>query len=182
MSAGPGLESLVDRKPSMNIMLQTCLFVQGVLKGFDQATNIILDESHERVYSTKCFYRKRILIHLLVFCSNEGNDKIEISRQNHSRQVWWRHHEQGRGHRRRSLRPRGLHPHPLSQPQGRQSRLRRRGRQSRPCGPPLLHRTSHIPVVTFIAADESGDPTTLTPTLLLENCCSAWRGEADSTD
>ncbi|CAI5532429.1 unnamed protein product [Closterium sp. Naga37s-1] len=25
----------------------------GVLKGFDQATNIILDESHERVYSTK---------------------------------------------------------------------------------------------------------------------------------
>ena len=31
---------------------------QGVLKGFDQATNIILDESHERVFSTKvsfCF-------------------------------------------------------------------------------------------------------------------------------
>ncbi|CAH2065604.1 unnamed protein product, partial [Thlaspi arvense] len=27
---------------------------QGVLKGFDQATNIILDESHERVFSTKC--------------------------------------------------------------------------------------------------------------------------------
>ncbi|MBA0580286.1 hypothetical protein Gorai_022513 [Gossypium raimondii] len=26
---------------------------KGVLKGFDQATNIILDESHERVYSTK---------------------------------------------------------------------------------------------------------------------------------
>ncbi|KAI9195134.1 hypothetical protein LWI28_012084 [Acer negundo] len=25
----------------------------GILKGFDQATNIILDESHERVYSTK---------------------------------------------------------------------------------------------------------------------------------
>ncbi|KAL0462526.1 UNVERIFIED_CONTAM: Sm-like protein LSM8 [Sesamum latifolium] len=32
--------------------------IVGVLKGFDQATNIILDESHERVYSTKC------LIHL----------------------------------------------------------------------------------------------------------------------
>ncbi|MBA0676158.1 hypothetical protein Goari_017662, partial [Gossypium aridum] len=41
MSTGPGLESLVDRKQT------------GVLKGFDQATNIILDESHERVYSTK---------------------------------------------------------------------------------------------------------------------------------
>lgn len=27
--------------------------IKGVLKGFDQATNIILDESHERVYSTK---------------------------------------------------------------------------------------------------------------------------------
>ena len=28
-------------------------FIQGILKGFDQATNIILDESHERVFSTK---------------------------------------------------------------------------------------------------------------------------------
>ncbi|BBH04257.1 Pectin lyase-like superfamily protein [Prunus dulcis] len=27
--------------------------IVGVLKGFDQATNIILDESHERVFSTK---------------------------------------------------------------------------------------------------------------------------------
>ncbi|XP_011005147.1 PREDICTED: U6 snRNA-associated Sm-like protein LSm8 [Populus euphratica] len=27
--------------------------IVGVLKGFNQATNIILDESHERVYSTK---------------------------------------------------------------------------------------------------------------------------------
>ncbi|KAI9120018.1 hypothetical protein K1719_008987 [Acacia pycnantha] len=26
---------------------------KGILKGFDQATNITLDESHERVYSTK---------------------------------------------------------------------------------------------------------------------------------
>ena len=26
---------------------------QGVLKGYDQATNLILDECHERVYSTK---------------------------------------------------------------------------------------------------------------------------------
>lgn len=29
------------------------LIMQGVLRGFDQATNLILDESHERVYSTK---------------------------------------------------------------------------------------------------------------------------------
>ncbi|KAK1420540.1 hypothetical protein QVD17_22219 [Tagetes erecta] len=27
--------------------------IVGILKGFDQETNIILDESHERVYSTK---------------------------------------------------------------------------------------------------------------------------------
>lgn len=33
------------------------LIFQGVLKGFDQATNIILDESHERVFSTKVSFR-----------------------------------------------------------------------------------------------------------------------------
>jgi U6 snRNA-associated Sm-like protein LSm8 len=27
-------------------------FFQGTLKGFDQTINLILDESHERVYST----------------------------------------------------------------------------------------------------------------------------------
>ncbi|XVF70575.1 hypothetical protein PTKIN_Ptkin11bG0173000 [Pterospermum kingtungense] len=48
MSTGPGLESLVDR----NHAVINHLFL-GILKGFDQATNIILDESHERVYSTK---------------------------------------------------------------------------------------------------------------------------------
>ena len=26
---------------------------QGILRGFDQATNMILDECHERVYSSK---------------------------------------------------------------------------------------------------------------------------------
>lgn len=37
-----------------NIILTLKSFlIQGILKGFDQATNIILDESHERVYSTK---------------------------------------------------------------------------------------------------------------------------------
>ena len=28
------------------------LYIQGTLKGFDQTINLILDESHERVYST----------------------------------------------------------------------------------------------------------------------------------
>ncbi|KAH1083819.1 hypothetical protein J1N35_023580 [Gossypium stocksii] len=71
MSTGPGLESLVDQTISVitndghslifNEILTNTIApllsllrnVQGVLKGFDQATNIILDESHERVYSTK---------------------------------------------------------------------------------------------------------------------------------
>ncbi|KAJ6895910.1 hypothetical protein NC651_022212 [Populus alba x Populus x berolinensis] len=35
------------------LIVNGSLLIQGVLKGFDQATNIILDESHERVYSTK---------------------------------------------------------------------------------------------------------------------------------
>lgn len=36
------------------IIIRLLLFLmQGILKGFDQATNIILDESHERVFSTK---------------------------------------------------------------------------------------------------------------------------------
>ncbi|XP_074026606.1 U6 snRNA-associated Sm-like protein LSm8 isoform X3 [Leptinotarsa decemlineata] len=29
-----------------------CICMYGTLKGFDQTINIILDESHERVYST----------------------------------------------------------------------------------------------------------------------------------
>lgn len=37
------------------VMLTTLapLMLQGILKGYDQATNLILDECHERVYSTK---------------------------------------------------------------------------------------------------------------------------------
>lgn len=34
------------------IWLNFNLLFQGTLKGFDQTINIILDESHERVYST----------------------------------------------------------------------------------------------------------------------------------
>ena len=37
------------------VMLTTLAphMLQGLLKGYDQATNLILDECHERVYSTK---------------------------------------------------------------------------------------------------------------------------------
>ncbi|KAJ4713956.1 U6 snRNA-associated Sm-like protein LSm8 [Melia azedarach] len=51
MSTGPGLESLVDQQ--ISVITNDGRNIVGVLKGFDQATNIILDESHERVYSTK---------------------------------------------------------------------------------------------------------------------------------
>ncbi|WVY90279.1 hypothetical protein V8G54_035793 [Vigna mungo] len=54
MSAGPGLESLVDQ--TISVITNDGRNIVGVLKGFDQATNIILDESHERVYSTKQGY------------------------------------------------------------------------------------------------------------------------------
>ncbi|XP_050386324.1 sm-like protein LSM8 [Argentina anserina] len=51
MSGGPGLESLVDQ--IISVITNDGRNIVGVLKGFDQATNIILDESHERVFSTK---------------------------------------------------------------------------------------------------------------------------------
>ncbi|XP_075651890.1 sm-like protein LSM8 isoform X1 [Castanea sativa] len=51
MSNGTGLESLVDQ--TISVITNDGRNIVGVLKGFDQATNIILDESHERVYSTK---------------------------------------------------------------------------------------------------------------------------------
>ncbi|XP_027352498.1 sm-like protein LSM8 isoform X2 [Abrus precatorius] len=54
MSAGPGLESLVDQ--TISVITNDGRNIVGVLKGFDQATNIILDESHERVYSTKLHF------------------------------------------------------------------------------------------------------------------------------
>uniref|UniRef100_A0A803LIM3 Sm domain-containing protein n=1 Tax=Chenopodium quinoa TaxID=63459 RepID=A0A803LIM3_CHEQI len=51
MSAGPGLEPLVDQM--ISVITNDGRNIVGILKGFDQATNIILDESHERVFSTK---------------------------------------------------------------------------------------------------------------------------------
>ncbi|XP_057427642.1 sm-like protein LSM8 [Lotus japonicus] len=51
MSTGPGLESLVDQQ--ISVITNDGRNIVGTLKGFDQATNIILDESHERVFSTK---------------------------------------------------------------------------------------------------------------------------------
>ncbi|KAJ6692221.1 U6 SNRNA-ASSOCIATED SM-LIKE PROTEIN LSM8 [Salix purpurea] len=51
MSIATGLETLVDQ--TISVITNDGRNIVGVLKGFDQATNIILDESHERVYSTK---------------------------------------------------------------------------------------------------------------------------------
>eukprot|EP00250_Pteridium_aquilinum_P024668 c29420_g1_i1 orf=495-788(-) len=49
--ATTSLESLVDQ--TISVITNDGRNIVGVLKGFDQATNLILDESHERVYSTK---------------------------------------------------------------------------------------------------------------------------------
>ncbi|KAG6385823.1 sm-like protein LSM8 [Salvia hispanica] len=51
MATGAGLETLVDQ--TISVITNDGRNIVGILKGFDQATNIILDESHERVYSTK---------------------------------------------------------------------------------------------------------------------------------
>ncbi|KNA11857.1 hypothetical protein SOVF_131280 [Spinacia oleracea] len=51
MATGPGLEPLVDQM--ISVITNDGRNIVGILKGFDQATNIILDESHERVFSTK---------------------------------------------------------------------------------------------------------------------------------
>ncbi|GAB2210850.1 hypothetical protein Droror1_Dr00016138 [Drosera rotundifolia] len=52
MSGGPGLEPLVDQMISV-VITNDGRHKVGMLRGFDQATNLILDESHERVYSTQ---------------------------------------------------------------------------------------------------------------------------------
>ncbi|KAH0897112.1 hypothetical protein HID58_046680 [Brassica napus] len=59
MATTTGLESLVDQ--IISVITNDGRNIVGVLKGFDQATNIILDESHERVFSTKCHLFNRIL-------------------------------------------------------------------------------------------------------------------------
>jgi len=44
----------------------TISFIQGTLKGFDQTINIILDDSHERVYSLNQGVEQIILgLHLI---------------------------------------------------------------------------------------------------------------------
>ncbi|KAF9591057.1 hypothetical protein IFM89_001267 [Coptis chinensis] len=71
-SGGPRLESLVDRNYKIPLMLysineQISIItndghnIVGLLKGFDQATNTILDEYHERVYSTKEGFQQLVL-------------------------------------------------------------------------------------------------------------------------
>ncbi|XP_076959466.1 sm-like protein LSM8 [Bidens hawaiensis] len=59
MLGGPGLESVVDQ--FISVITNDGRNIVGILKGFDQATNIILDESHERVYSTKEGVQQHVL-------------------------------------------------------------------------------------------------------------------------
>ncbi|CDY39275.1 hypothetical protein BRARA_G02607 [Brassica rapa] len=59
MATTTGLESLVDQ--IISVITNDGRNIVGVLKGFDQATNIILDESHERVFSTKEGVQQHVL-------------------------------------------------------------------------------------------------------------------------
>ncbi|KAK9825875.1 hypothetical protein WJX81_008005 [Elliptochloris bilobata] len=46
-----GLASLVDT--TISVITNDGRNIVGILRGYDQATNLILDECHERVYSSK---------------------------------------------------------------------------------------------------------------------------------
>ncbi|KAJ7530639.1 hypothetical protein O6H91_14G012100 [Diphasiastrum complanatum] len=59
MATDTGLELLVDQ--TISVITNDGRNIVGVLRGFDQATNVILDESHERVYSTKAGVEQLVL-------------------------------------------------------------------------------------------------------------------------
>jgi U6 snRNA-associated Sm-like protein LSm8 len=64
MASDTGLESLIDQ--TISVITNDGRNIMGVLRGFDQATNLILDESHERVYSTKAGIEQVVLgLHII---------------------------------------------------------------------------------------------------------------------
>lgn len=52
---------VVDTAETISVITNDGRNIVGVLRGFDQATNLILDESHERVYSTKAGVEQVVL-------------------------------------------------------------------------------------------------------------------------
>jgi U6 snRNA-associated Sm-like protein LSm8 len=64
MASDTGLESLLDQ--TISVITNDGRNIVGVLRGFDQATNLILDESHERVYATKAGVEQVVLgLHII---------------------------------------------------------------------------------------------------------------------
>merc|ERR1711915_38147 len=59
MSIISGLEDLVDE--TISVITNDGRNIVGILKGYDQATNLIMDESHERVYSTRTGVEQLVL-------------------------------------------------------------------------------------------------------------------------
>mmetsp|Transcript_11577 Transcript_11577/g.42339 ORF Transcript_11577/g.42339 Transcript_11577/m.42339 type:complete len:99 (-) Transcript_11577:203-499(-) len=57
--AQSALEPLVDQH--ISVITNDGRNIVGVLKGFDQTTNLILEDSHERVYSTKSGVEQLVL-------------------------------------------------------------------------------------------------------------------------
>ncbi|XP_057839139.1 sm-like protein LSM8 isoform X1 [Cryptomeria japonica] len=54
-----GLDSMMDQV--ISVITNDGRNIVGILRGFDQATNLILDESHERVYSTTAGVEQLVL-------------------------------------------------------------------------------------------------------------------------
>ncbi|XP_057846724.1 sm-like protein LSM8 isoform X2 [Cryptomeria japonica] len=54
-----GLDSMMDQ--AISVITNDGRNIVGILRGFDQATNLILDESHERVYSTTAGVEQLVL-------------------------------------------------------------------------------------------------------------------------
>ncbi|BDA42692.1 U6 snRNA-associated Sm-like protein LSm8 [Coccomyxa sp. Obi] len=51
MGTNVGLAPMVDS--TISVITNDGRVIVGILRGYDQATNLILDECHERVYSSK---------------------------------------------------------------------------------------------------------------------------------
>lgn len=54
--------------------------VQGTLKGYDQATNLVLHDCHERVYSLQASSEVTLAAHITLACAEEDWQASVLSR------------------------------------------------------------------------------------------------------
>ncbi|EIE24633.1 hypothetical protein COCSUDRAFT_53022 [Coccomyxa subellipsoidea C-169] len=81
MASDAGLAPLVDS--TISVITNDGRVIVGILRGYDQATNLILDECHERVYSSKAGVEQVVLggLHVVrgdnIAVVGEVDDEIE---------------------------------------------------------------------------------------------------------